>query len=102
MPPCPTIGVLSPLLGGFYFGGLLSGISSAAQQHAAQVIALRTQGAHAIPPQLLFDTLSIEAQPTPPAHLPQTSQSTLTPLPFTRVYACAQAQVDGWIVVLDE
>jgi anti-anti-sigma factor len=102
MPRCPTIGVLSPLLGGFYFGGLLSGINSAAQHTAARVIALQTQGAHAIPPQLLLDTLASEAQPPPLTYLPQIAQSTLSPLSFTRVYGCMQAQVDGWIVVLDK
>ncbi|MEO6713736.1 MAG: diguanylate cyclase, partial [Mycobacteriales bacterium] len=38
----PTIGVLSPLLGGEYFGTLLSGIQSAATDAGGRVIAIQT------------------------------------------------------------
>ncbi|MEO6713893.1 MAG: diguanylate cyclase, partial [Mycobacteriales bacterium] len=42
MPSGPTIGVLSPLVDGFYFGGILSGITSAARAAGGSVLAVQT------------------------------------------------------------
>ncbi|MDQ1710407.1 MAG: hypothetical protein QOG49_1792, partial [Frankiaceae bacterium] len=38
----PTVGVLSPLVGGFYFGGVLSGINAAARARDGTVLAVQT------------------------------------------------------------
>ena len=38
----PAVGVLSPLVGGFYFGGLLAGVSAAARDAGGVVIAVQT------------------------------------------------------------
>ncbi len=38
----PTIAVLSPLVGGFYFGGVLSGIADEAARVGARVVAVQT------------------------------------------------------------
>jgi DNA-binding LacI/PurR family transcriptional regulator len=75
----PTIAVLSPLLGGFYFGGLLRGIYQEARRHGAQVIAIQTRDAWA--PE--------EGQPQ--------SEPALTPGSIL-----AWQHVDGWIAILNE
>src|SRR4051812_6467883 len=56
----PTIGVLSPLVGGFYFGGILDGVAHTAQAAGMRVMAIQTQDAglahwaHADPPPFHF------------------------------------------------
>src|SRR4051794_26829257 len=37
-----TIGVLSPVVGGFYFGGLIAGVSRAARTSGHRVVAVQT------------------------------------------------------------
>lgn len=76
MPPLRTIGVLSPLIGGHFFGGLLAGIANAAHQQQANVIAAQT-----------FD-LDI-------AHHNQHLAERIFDL------SLAWEHVDGWIVILD-
>lgn len=41
MAHLPPIGFISPLLDGFYFGGILAGVQQAAQQHGRHVIAIQ-------------------------------------------------------------
>jgi diguanylate cyclase (GGDEF)-like protein/PAS domain S-box-containing protein len=71
----PTIGVLSPLVGGFYFGGILDGLTHAAHAAGCRVLAIQTQDAgllhwaHVVPP---------------PFHIP-----------------LAWQHVAGWIVILN-
>jgi diguanylate cyclase (GGDEF)-like protein/PAS domain S-box-containing protein len=54
----PTVGVLSPLVGGFYYGGLLSGVSTAARAAGGVVLAVQTLDAgvedteNCVPPRL--------------------------------------------------
>lgn len=38
----PTVGVLSPLVGGFYFGGVMAGINKAARASGGTIIAVQT------------------------------------------------------------
>jgi diguanylate cyclase (GGDEF)-like protein/PAS domain S-box-containing protein len=42
MDSTPTIGVLSPVVGGFYFGGILSGVATAARAAGGSVLAVQT------------------------------------------------------------
>ena len=42
MPEELAVGVLTPYLGGWYFGGLLTGISAAAAAAGASVVVLQT------------------------------------------------------------
>lgn len=44
MPDRPTIGVLTPLIGGFYYAHILSGVQRAAQLRGARVVAFQTSG----------------------------------------------------------
>lgn len=42
MPRAPILGVLSPLIGGFYYASILSGIQRAARRRGARVVAFQT------------------------------------------------------------
>ncbi len=44
MSPQPTIGVLTPLIGGFYYANILAGVQRIAQRRGARVVALQTTG----------------------------------------------------------
>lgn len=76
MSPQRTIGVLSPLIGGHFFGGLLVGVANAAHQQQARVIAAQT-----------FD-LDV-------GHHNQHLSERIFDL------SLAWEHVDGWIVILD-
>ena len=38
----PTIGVLSPFVSGFYFGGVIRGVANAAAEAGARLVAIQT------------------------------------------------------------
>ena len=40
----PTIGVLTPLIGGFYYANILSGVQRTARRRGARVVAFQTSG----------------------------------------------------------
>ena len=46
----PTIGVLTPLIGGFYFANILSGVQRTARRRGARVVAFQTTGMHMVWP----------------------------------------------------
>jgi len=75
MPAPLTLGILSPLLGNFYFGQLLRGVQQAASQRGATAIAIQTRDAWALHAEYgrarAFD------------------------------YPLAWEHVDGWIVITD-
>jgi signal transduction histidine kinase/DNA-binding LacI/PurR family transcriptional regulator/CheY-like chemotaxis protein len=68
-----TIGVLSPLLGGFYFGSLLNGVHAIARRHGARVIAIQ----------------ALDAWVPHSEHAAPTAE-----------YPMAWDHVDGWVVIL--
>src|SRR5690606_18256448 len=44
MPSSPVIGVLTPLIGGFYYANILAGVQRVAHRRGARVVAFQTTG----------------------------------------------------------